>query len=74
MNLILGLALKHNVVLGDPELVTYAERHWQLSQDSADYAQRLARMLELNHERCYSACILRRLGNLALLRCLEDWC
>ena len=73
MNLILGLALKHNVVLGDPGLVAYAERHWQLSQDTADYARRLARMLELDHERCYSAGILHRLGDLALLRCLEDW-
>src|SRR3989344_1601450 len=73
MNLILGLALKHNVGLGDPGLVAYAERHWQLSQDTADYARRLARMLELDHERCYSACILHRLGDLALLRCLEDW-
>lgn len=73
MNLILGLALKHNVVLGDPALVAYAERHWQLSQDTADYARRLARMLELDHARCYSAGILHRLGDLALLRCLEDW-
>lgn len=73
MNLILGLALKHNVVLGDPALVAYAERHWQLSQDTADYASRLARLLELDHERCYSAGILHRLGDLALLRCLEDW-
>lgn len=73
MNLILGLALKHNVVLGDPGLVAYAERHWQLSEDSAEYARRLARMLELDHQRCYSACILHRLGDLALLRCLEDW-
>ncbi|TVT91586.1 HDOD domain-containing protein [Pseudomonas sp. RGB] len=73
MNLILGLALKHNVVLGDPALVAYAERHWQLSQDTADYARHLARMLELDHERCYSAGILHRLGDLALLRCLEDW-
>ena len=73
MNLILGLALKHNVVLGDPGLVAYAERHWQLSQHTADYARRLARMLELDHERCYSAGILHRLGDLALLRCLEDW-
>ncbi|MDP1007985.1 HDOD domain-containing protein, partial [Klebsiella pneumoniae] len=64
MNLILGLALKHNVVLGDPALVAYAERHWQLSQDTADYARRLARMLELDHERCYSAGILHRLGDL----------
>ena len=57
MNLILGLALKHNVVLGDPALVAYAERHWQLSQDTADYGRRLARMLELDHERCYLSLI-----------------
>jgi HD-like signal output (HDOD) protein len=73
MNLILGLALKHNVVLGDPGLEAYAERHWQVSQDTADFAGRLARMLELDHERCYAAGILHRLGDLALLRCLEDW-
>jgi HD-like signal output (HDOD) protein len=73
MNLILGLALKHNVVLSDPSLVDYAERHWQLSQRTADYARSLARMLDLDHERCYSAGILHRLGDLALLRCLQDW-
>ena len=73
MNLILGMALKHNVVLGDPALVAYAERHWQLSQDTAEHARRLARLLELDQERCYSAGILHRLGDLALLRCLEDW-
>ena len=73
MNLILGMALKHNVVLGDPALVAYAERHWQLSQDTAEHARRLARLLELDQERCYSAGILHRLGDLALLHCLEDW-
>jgi len=73
MNLILGLALKHNVTLSDPALVDYAERYWQLSQRTADYARSLARMLELDHERCYSAGILHRLGDLALLRCLQDW-
>ncbi|WP_026078044.1 HDOD domain-containing protein [Pseudomonas sp. PAMC 26793] len=73
MNLILGLALKHNVVLSDPGLKDYAERYWQLSQRTADYARSLARMLDLDHERCYSAGILHRLGDLALLRCLQDW-
>ena len=73
MNLILGLALKHNVVLSDPSLKDYAERYWQLSQRTADYARSLARMLHLDHERCYSAGILHRLGDLALLRCLQDW-
>jgi len=73
MNLILGLALKHNVILSDPGLVDYAERHWQLSQRTAEYARSLARMLDLDHERCYSAGILHRLGDLALLRCLQEW-
>ncbi|KAA0945240.1 MULTISPECIES: HDOD domain-containing protein [unclassified Pseudomonas] len=73
MNLILGLALKHNVILSDASLVDYAERHWQLSQRTADYARSLARMLDLDHERCYSAGILHRLGDLALLRCLQEW-
>ncbi|NWC94161.1 MULTISPECIES: HDOD domain-containing protein [unclassified Pseudomonas] len=73
MNLILGLALKHNVVLTDTSLVDYAERYWQLSQRTADYARSLARMFDLDHERCYSAGILHRLGDLALLRCLQDW-
>lgn len=73
MNLILGLALKHNVVLGDPVLAAYAERYWQLSQDTADYALLLAHLLELDRERCYSAGILHQLGDLALLRSLEDW-
>jgi HD-like signal output (HDOD) protein/CheY-like chemotaxis protein len=73
MNLILGLALKHNVVLSDPGLKDYAERYWQLSQRTADYARSLGRMLDLDHERCYSAGILHRLGDLALLRCLQDW-
>ena len=73
MNLILGMALKHNVVLSDPALVAYAERYWQLSLDTAEHARRLARLLVLDQERCYSAGILHRLGDLALLRCLEDW-
>jgi len=73
MNLILGLALKHNVMLSDPALVDYAERYWHLSQRTAEYARSLARMFELDHERCYSAGILHRLGDLALLRCLQDW-
>jgi HD-like signal output (HDOD) protein/CheY-like chemotaxis protein len=73
MNLILGLALKHNVVLSDPSLKDYADRYWQLSQHTADYARSLGRMLDLDHERCYSAGILHRLGDLALLRCLQDW-
>ena len=73
MNLILGMALKHNVVLSDPALVAYAERYWQLSLDTAEHARRLARLLVLDQERCYSAGILHRLGDLALLRCLQDW-
>ncbi|MFI7802172.1 chemotaxis protein CheY [Pseudomonas sp. DD1] len=73
MNLILGLALKHNVILSDASLMEYAERYWQLSQRTAQYGRSLARMLDLEHERCYSAGILHRLGDLALLRSLQEW-
>lgn len=73
MNLILGLALKRNVTLSDSRLQDYAERYWQLSERTAEYGRGLARMLDLDHERCYCAGILHRLGDLALLRCLQEW-
>ncbi|MVV47083.1 response regulator [Pseudomonas sp. PB120] len=73
MNLILGLALKRSARLNDPLLADYAERYWNLSLHTAEYARTLARLLDLDQERCYCAGILHRLGDLALLRCLEEW-
>lgn len=73
MNLILGLALKRSARLSDPYLADYAERYWDLSLHTAEYARTLARMLDLDQARCYCAGMLHRLGDLALLRCLQEW-
>src|SRR5690349_1225984 len=73
MNLILGLALKRSARLSDPQLADYAERNWELSLHTAEYARTLARLLDLDQERCYCAGMLHRLGDLALLRCLQEW-
>ncbi|KPG98948.1 histidine kinase [Pseudomonas sp. RIT-PI-q] len=73
MNLILGLALKRSAKLSDPFLADYAERYWDLSLHTAEYARTLARLLDLDQERCYCAGMLHRLGDLALLRCLQEW-
>ncbi|MHC8330055.1 HDOD domain-containing protein [Pseudomonas sp. LB1P83] len=73
MNLILGLALKRSARLSDPFLADYAERFWELSLHTAEYARTLARLLDLDQERCYCAGMLHCLGDLALLRCLQEW-
>lgn len=73
MNLILGLALKRSARLSDPCLADYAERYWELSLHTAEYARTLARLLDLDQEHCYCAGMLHRLGDLALLRCLQEW-
>jgi len=73
MNLILGLALKRSARLSDPQLADYAERYWDLSLHTAEYARTLARLLDLDQERCYCAGMLHCLGDLALLRCLQEW-
>ncbi len=73
MNLILGLALKRSAKLRDPMLSRHAEHFWALSLHMAEYARSLARMLELDQERCYCAGLLHCLGDLALLRCLQEW-
>ncbi|WP_433885832.1 HDOD domain-containing protein [Pseudomonas vranovensis] len=73
MNLILGLALKRSAKLSDPILSRHAEHFWELSLHTAEYARTLARMLELDQERCYCAGLLHCLGDLALLRCLQEW-
>lgn len=73
MNLILGLALKRSAKLSDPVLSDYAERYWELSLHTAEYGRTLARLLDLDQERCYCAGMIHRLGDLALLRCLQEW-
>ncbi|CAG8864542.1 hypothetical protein PS627_01082 [Pseudomonas fluorescens] len=73
MNLILGLTLKRSARLNDPELARHAEHYWNLSLRTAEFASSLARQLGLDQERCYCAGLLHCLGDLAVLRCLQEW-
>ena len=73
LNLIQGLTLKPGAQLSDACLADYAEGYWALSQRAADYGRTLAGMLNLDQERCYCAGLLHCLGDLAVLRCLQEW-
>lgn len=73
MNLILGLTLKRSARLSDPELARHAEHYWKLSLHTAEFASSLARQFGLEQERCYCAGLLHCLGDLAVLRCLQEW-
>jgi len=73
MNLILGLTLKRSARLTDPLLAQHAAHFWNVSLHTAEYARSLARMLDLDEERCYCAGLLHCLGDLAVLRCLQEW-
>jgi len=68
-----GLANKRVAVLSDDALLFHANQLWGLSQRTADYARALARMLELDQERCYCAGLLQSLGDLAVVGCLQEW-
>lgn len=73
MNLILGMTLKRSARLSDPLLAEHAARYWELSLHAAEYGRTLARMLELDEGLCYCAGLLHCLGDLAVLRCLQEW-
>lgn len=72
-NLVLGLSLERSAQLDEPRLRARAERFWELSQRTADAAHALADALSLNAPRCYTAGLLHCLGDLAVMRTLQDW-
>lgn len=72
-NLVQGLALKRGAILTDEALILQASQIWEVSRRTAGYAQILAHSLELDHERCYCAGLLRGLGDLSVIRCLQEW-
>ncbi|MFI8737943.1 HDOD domain-containing protein [Ectopseudomonas toyotomiensis] len=73
LNLVLGLALQRNAQLRDLRLAELAAHTWQQARRSAELARWLALELKLDAELCYTAGLLHNLGELALLRSLQDW-
>ncbi|VXB11730.1 Histidine kinase [Pseudomonas sp. 8AS] len=73
LNLVLGLAIQRNARLQDPRLSELAGHTGQQAQHSAELAFWLAGRLGLDAELCYTAGLLHNIGELALLRCLQDW-
>lgn len=73
LNLVLGLAIQRNARLQDPRLSELAGHTGQQAQYSAELAFWLAGRLGLDAELCYTAGLLHNIGELALLRSLQDW-
>ncbi|GLZ88700.1 response regulator [Metapseudomonas resinovorans] len=73
LNLVLGMALQRNSRLRDPRLSELADLVWQAAQRSAELGYWMASELELDAELCYTAGLLHNMGELALLRSLQDW-
>ena len=73
INLIQGLALKQSAYLTDPCLADHAQQQWALSLRTAESGRTLAGILNLDKARCYYAGLLHRIGDLAVLRCLQEW-
>lgn len=73
LNLVLGLSVQRNARLSDPRLAEQGVRTWAAAQRSAEVAHWLACELSLDAELCYTAGLLHNIGELALLRCMQDW-
>jgi len=73
LNLVLGMAIQRNAQLRDPRLAERAASTYARAQQSADLAHWLASELQLDAELCFTAGLLHNIGELALLRSLQDW-
>ncbi|WP_394559925.1 HDOD domain-containing protein [Aquipseudomonas alcaligenes] len=74
LNLALGLALQRSISLEQEQLQEPGQRIWRQSQRVAKLAHWLALLLGADGERCYTAGLLHLLGDLAVLRSIQDWC
>lgn len=73
LSLVAELAMQHNARLAEPRLVTLAGQLSEQALRTANLAGWLARQLQLDVELCYTAGLLCNIGELALLRSLQDW-
>ncbi|MBC3420091.1 HDOD domain-containing protein [Pseudomonas sp. RW3S2] len=73
LSLIMGLELKRSARLSDPLLARHAEHFLNLSLQVAEFAHTLAGMLNVDQARCYYAGLLHCLGDLAVIRSLQQW-
>jgi HD-like signal output (HDOD) protein len=73
LNLTLQLAVQNNATLSDPRLKHQAASSAEYAQRAADLAHWLASRLKLDTELSYTAGLLHNIGELALLRSLQEW-
>lgn len=73
LNLALELALQRNAQLADPRLSRQAEIAADQARSAARLAEWLARRLRLDADLCFTAALLHNIGDLAVLRSLQDW-
>lgn len=71
--LVAELAQQHNARLSEPRLAELAGQLSAQALRTARLASWLARQLKLDGELCYTAGLLQNLGELALLRSLQEW-
>nr|WP_272890644.1 HDOD domain-containing protein [Stutzerimonas stutzeri] len=73
LQLVTELALQHNARLVEPRLAELAAQLSIQALRTARLAHWLARQLKLDSELCFSAGMLQNIGELALLRSLQEW-
>lgn len=73
LQLVTELGLQHNARLAEPRLAELAAQLSAQALRTARLAQWLARQLRLDSELCFSAGLLQNIGELALLRSLQEW-
>ncbi len=73
LNLTLQLAVQNNATLSDPRLKHLAASSTDYAQRAAELAHWLAGKLKLDTEISYTAGLLHNIGELALLRSLQEW-